>query len=194
MSLHFPMTDPRAHSNFAVIRRRLQQTLGKRFGLPGIVAFIREIARAHRRPLPRDAARKKDAAIEWACLNIDVVGPHLLDCELPDAETAADLRVRASLNRLPEVNEALTTALGHKPAMPELLEIAASVGIPDREAKRNKKLMLCWFAENWERFNGILYIVTKTDAFDIGCPDTDDATVKWIRERDKDFPIDLFDG
>jgi hypothetical protein len=149
------MTDPRNNPLFWEIRARLEQSLGGKVPLGKLVTVVREIGSDHQIRVPRSATRKKDKAIEWICDNLTVSEPFLSPTFSDAVEQSVEARVQRNWPMIPRVRAWLLAKFGHPPKMAEI--IATATGLAelfnlriDRQAKRSKAAMECWFAEHWE--------------------------------------------
>jgi hypothetical protein len=144
------MADPRTHPRFWTVQTRLQQIFGTNLPLSELRATARGIARAHKLRLPRDVVRRKDLLIAWFAQHFQefVEATERTSGGAAGPVRDVDARLRKNWTRVLELQK----QFGHW-KMEEILEFAmeqaAKLGIKlDREAKRNKNVLLCWIAEH----------------------------------------------
>jgi hypothetical protein len=153
------MADPRDNPVFWETRARLEQTLGPKIPLKDLIPLIREIGSKVNVRIPREVVRKKNSAIGWICQNIKESEPFLPAVPVPVIEKGIEARVRRNWPTILHVKAWLKTKFGAHPKMPQITALAMEVAGAfelriDRQARRSKAALECWFAEHWEETAG----------------------------------------
>jgi hypothetical protein len=98
-----------------------------------------------------------------------------------------DPRVLKHWSQLENIEDKVKNLLGiEKPTNAKLIATAESIGFKiDRAAKRNRKILLCWYAEHWEAIENAALVADSSIAFDLEITgpfqdDEADATFSWF--------------
>lgn len=128
-----------------------------------ILEFIRQIANNNNIKLCRMIARKKDAAIEWLCQHIDIIEPHLVDCDSSSSSSSRSKaeRVERNSSNIVEIDNRVDFIFRTQTTMKELVDADRRWGNLlniklDLDAKRNKLTFDCWISEHFDVIKNLL--------------------------------------
>lgn len=148
--------DARMNPDFWVVKRILVQHFGAKLPCTPLCAFMRAVRNEQHLSLPREATRMKDLGISWLCQNWDKAEPMLSQIgPTIEGESSKECEKLPELWPLMcEIEAKLRAQTGQKPSMKELLtpakKLAASHGLRlPRDARRNRKFLLAWYAQHW---------------------------------------------
>ncbi|OHT05828.1 hypothetical protein TRFO_26334 [Tritrichomonas foetus] len=167
--------DRRSNGLFWIVKAKLENLFGKNMILKEILSLSRKLSKKYDILLDRNASRNKDLLISWICENWntfenDVEHFHTPKINFITKKSRNEERIMSSWNQMFNVQKVLEDIYGiQKMKMPQLLKIASAVcDIKqlrlDRNAKRNKKVLLAWFSENWDQIEPILKVVKQKNS------------------------------
>jgi hypothetical protein len=155
------MSDPRDHPLFWETRTLLEGTIGPKIRLTELTTLMQQIARDHQLHIPRMAVRRKNNAIQWMCENIKHAESVLSPVAQPANDRASvEARVKRNWAMIPTVRRWLRAQSDRRPRMPDMIATATHFAETlkiriDRQARRNRDALECWFAENWSAVSSV---------------------------------------
>jgi hypothetical protein len=149
------MLDPRNNPGFWETRARLEQVFGPKVPMKELIPFVRDLGSKLQVPIPREVVRKKNSAIGWICHNVKGSAPFLGASSVPSIKEGIETRVRRNWPTILHVKAWLQAKFGPHPKMTQITAVAMDVAAAadlkiDRQARRSKAALECWFAEHWE--------------------------------------------
>lgn len=165
--LHFSMSAATSHHHFVQVRQKLISKLGPKLPLCPVLAIVVGVEANAGLHADRNVKRSRDKMIGWLAENwekaepyIDSIKNHQIRGNILEIQRNNE-RIDRAWGKMKMVNDALEQILGKKLNMKTLLRYAESITKVldirlDRSAKRNKKVLISWFCENWAKVGKII--------------------------------------
>lgn len=165
--LHFSMSAAMSHPGFIQVRQKLISKLGPKLPLDSMLSIIVRIETNTGLRADRSVKRSRDKIIGWladnwakAGLYIEHIKNHHNRCNNREMQKNNE-RINRAWGKIKVVNDTLEQILGKQFNMQTLLRYAESITKEfnitlDRSAKRNKKILLSWFCENWAKVSNVV--------------------------------------
>jgi hypothetical protein len=149
--------EKRQHPLFFVVKEALAQHFGPRELFEPLADFIRAVRLKHGLPGPREVLRRKDNAVVWLCAQWHLAEPILAQIPRFDEQQHSKecQELAGRWREICRIEKLFTDKLGRKPRKADLLDLADEIAtshslkVP-RDARRNNKILLRWYAEKWD--------------------------------------------